>query len=61
MGVEKCRDMLVDVVMGRNNGAARNFGFVDFGVCRVWAARIGDMEETYVLGERSYREPVFRK
>ena len=51
MGVEKCRDMLVDVVMGRNNGAARVIGFVDFREeIEGGGARIRDMKERDVKG-----------
>ena len=31
MVVEKCKDMLGDGVLGRDNGEARNVGFMDFG------------------------------
>ena len=46
MGVNKSRNPLTDRVMGRNNGAARVIGFLDFRVeIEGGGAGIGDMKE----------------
>ena len=51
MGVNKCRDMLGDRVMGTDNAAAGIVGFMDFGEdVKIGGAGIGNVQEGDALG-----------